>query len=181
MKKISKKMETLLLGLCTANASFATPLKDLYKAFMLGELKVFDVETGNQLAPSEYTDCSFERVCFGSQEKVGEYFMSRPGQSQDQESDICKISHLLHRANQIRNELSAINRQLNETYGIVFSDEFLSQHSKHRAFRIPRQDNSTKPYWCSRIERTPNVQGTVSPVDREKLDTFSPRDVMDLL
>lgn len=181
MKKMDKKMETLLLGLCTANASFDTPLKDLYKAFILGELKVFDVETGIQLIPSEYSDCSFESVCFGSQEKMGEYFMSRPVQSQDQESGICKISHLLHRANQLRNELSAINRQLNETYGIVFSDEFLSLHSKLRAFRIPRQDGSTKPYWCSRIGRMPNAQGTASPVGREELDTFCLRDVMDLL
>ena len=181
MKKMDKKMETLLLGLCTANGSFATPLKDLYKAFLLGKLRIFDQETGMQLSPSDYSDCSFESVCFGSQEKMGEYFMSRLEKHPDQESDTYKISHLLYRANLLLNELFEINRQLSETYGIPFSDGFLSLHNKPRELHIPHQDGSTKFHWCSRIGRMPNAQGTASPVGREELDTFCLRDVMDLL
>lgn len=181
MKTISKKMETLILGLCSVNSSFATPLKDLYKAFMLGELRVFDANTGKQLNPSEYGDCSFESVSFGSRGKKDHYFKTRLRKSQGQESDICRISHLLHRANQLRSELSVINTQLSETYGIAFSDEFLSLHSKHRAFRIPRQGGSTKRCLYSRSGKMTDDRGTVSPTGREGLDSFCLRDVMDQL
>ena len=131
--------------------------------------------------PLDYVDCNFELVCFGSQEKMDEYFNSLLHKSQGQESDTCTICRLLRRANQLRSELSEINRQLNETYGIVFSAEFLSQQSKHHAFRTPHQDGNKKCYSCSRKGMTTHAQGTVSLIDREKLDTFRLRDAMDLL
>lgn len=181
MKKISKKIETLLLGLCTANASFYTPLKDLYKAFMLGELRVFDSNTGVQLNPIDYVDCNFELVIFGSQEKMGEYFNSLPHKPQGQESGTCTICRLFRRVNQLRSELSEINKQLNETYGIVSLAEFLSLQSKCPVFRTPHLDGNKKCYSCSRKGMTTHAQGTVSLTHREMLDSFCLRDAMDLL
>lgn len=115
---------------------------------------------------------------FGSQEKMAEYFNSRPRKIQGRESDICKICHLLRRAGQLRNELSVINKQLNETYGIALSDVFLSQHSEFRSSRTPHPGGIGGYYFCSQRGRKSNAQENVSPGLREASSCYDCPDVM---
>lgn len=182
MKKFDKKTATLLLGLCSAKASFTTPLKDLYKAFMLGELRVCDAETGRLLDPADYKDCGFESAVFGSREKMAEHFNSiTPRKTLDQVSSTCKICRLLRRANQLKNELSEIDRQLNETYGIVLSSESLLLHNERSSFRTHHQGNSKKCCSCSRHGRFSSVQENFSPSSRDVSEPFDYQRILDQL
>lgn len=177
MGKIRQKRENLVYGLCIARP-FEMSIGEAYKAFMNGELEVYNPYTGEQLNPSNYHDCKLIDI---SQEKMAEHFNSRPRKSQDQESNTCKMHQLLRRASQLRNELSAINKQLNETYGIALLDGFLSLYDKSRASRTPRQDGIGRYYSCSQKGRKPNAQEVVSPLPQEEPGFSYRRDVLDRL
>lgn len=182
MMKFDEKTTTLLLGLCSAKAAFTTPLKDLYKAFMLGELRVCDAETGKLLNPADYKDCGLESTVFGSREKMAEYFNSViPRKTRDQVSGTCKICRLLRRANQLKNELSEIDRQLNETYGIVLSNESLLLHNRHSSFHTHHQGNNKKCCSCSRYGMSSGVQENFSPSSRDVSETFDYQRILDQL
>lgn len=177
MGKNRQKRENLVFGLGAA-LPLEISIGEGYKAFMNGELVVYNPYTGEQLNPSDYHDCKLIGI---SQEKMAEHFNTCPRKSQDQESNTCKMHQLLRRASQLRNELSAINKQLNETYGIALLDGFLSLHDKSHASRTPRQDGIGRYQSCSQKGRKPNVQEVVSRLPQEEPGFSCRRDVLDRL
>lgn len=62
-RKVDLKLEKLVLGLfCLPNKPFGAQVKDLYEAFLCGELDAYDVKTGELFDPSDFTDKNGEPI-----------------------------------------------------------------------------------------------------------------------
>lgn len=177
MKWVSKKENALCNALMGMDLPFDAPLKDLIILFLKGYLNVTDAKTGKPFNPSDF---DWLKAKYGelSREKQAEYLMALPRKSQDQESDTCKLYHLLRRASQLRNELSEINKRLTETYGIALLDEFLSLHNESHTSRILHSDNKKICRFYNQNGMKLDEQGNPSPFLREELEYPYCRDVM---
>lgn len=160
MKENKKK--DLVLSIYAVQRRIGISYEEAYRRFMSGDIFVSHYRTHTPLHPSDYSE-------FGtiSQEARTMIFNNLPRhrvrKSQDQESHTCRICGLIRRACQLRNELSAINRQLTEIYGIALTDGFLSQQSKCHSSQPLRQDGSKKGCSCFQPGTEPAMRGSASP------------------
>ena len=113
--------------------------------------------------------------------KINHRQASQVRKSQDRESGTCKIHCLIRRACQLRNELSAINKQLTETYGIALTDGFLSLQSKCHASLPLRQDGSKNDRFCIHTGMGSEMKGILSPDREGSSDSFWSQHILDQL
>uniref|UniRef100_UPI0040259653 hypothetical protein n=1 Tax=Prevotella sp. TaxID=59823 RepID=UPI0040259653 len=62
-RKVDLKLEKLVLGLwCLPNKPYGAQVRDLYEAFLCGELDAYDVKTGELFSPNDFTDKNGEPI-----------------------------------------------------------------------------------------------------------------------
>lgn len=62
-RKVDLKLEKLVLGLwCLPNKPYGAQVRDLYEAFLCGELDAYDVKTGELFSPDDFTDKNGEPI-----------------------------------------------------------------------------------------------------------------------
>lgn len=180
MKIDNKKLEDLVLSIYAVCERLDIPFEEAHGLFMSGDIFVSHYCTRKPLHPSDYSE--FRTI---SQEARAMIFNNRPRRqvrkTRDQVSDTCKICRLLRRANQLKNELFEIDRQLNETYGIVLSSESLLLHNVRSSFRTLRPGNSKMCSSCSRYGKSSGVQENFSPSSRDVSEPFDYQRILDQL
>lgn len=62
-RKVDLRLEKLVLGLwCLPNKPYGAQVRDLYEAFLCGELDAYDVKTGELFSPDDFTDKNGEPI-----------------------------------------------------------------------------------------------------------------------
>ena len=174
------KKKDLVLSIYAVQRRIGISYEEAYRRFMSGDIFVSHYRTHTPLHPSDYSE-------FGtiSQEARAKIFNNLPRhqvrKSQDRESGTCKIHCLIRRACQLRNELSAIDRQLTETYGIALTDGFLSLQSKCHASLPLRQNGSKNVRSCIHTGMGSEMKGILSPNREGSSDSFLSQHISDQL